>query len=97
MTLEAGLQAVFRYTVTEADTATALGSGEVPVLATLRVLALAEQATVATVAGALEAGVTTGSSPCTCATVTGWSPPAASPGWTPPPSWGTPAPGRPGE
>jgi fluoroacetyl-CoA thioesterase len=59
MTLEPGLQATFRYTVTGADTAAALGSGEVPVLATPRVLALAEQATVAAVAGALEAGATT--------------------------------------
>jgi fluoroacetyl-CoA thioesterase len=59
MTLEPGLEAAFRYTVTEADTATALGSGEVPVLATPRVLALAERATVAAVAGALEAGATT--------------------------------------
>jgi fluoroacetyl-CoA thioesterase len=59
MTLELGLQATFRYTMAEADTAAALGSGEVPVLATPRVLALAEQATVAAVAGALEAGETT--------------------------------------
>src|SRR5919107_5242851 len=59
MTLEPGLQAAFRHTVTEADTAAAIGSGEVPVLATPRVLALAEQATVAAVAGALEAGATT--------------------------------------
>jgi len=51
MTLEPGLAAAFRYTVTEADTPVALGSGEVPVLATPRVLALAEQATVAAVAG----------------------------------------------
>jgi fluoroacetyl-CoA thioesterase len=59
MTLELGLQATFRYTVAEADTAVAVGSGEVPVLATPRVLALAERATVAAVAGALEAGETT--------------------------------------
>jgi fluoroacetyl-CoA thioesterase len=59
MTLEPGLEATFRYTVTEADTAAAVGSGEVPVLATPRVLALAEQATVAAVAGALAAGATT--------------------------------------
>jgi predicted thioesterase len=59
MTLEPGLEAAFRYTVTEADTAAALGSGEVPVLATPRVLALAERATVAAVEGALEAGATT--------------------------------------
>jgi fluoroacetyl-CoA thioesterase len=59
MTLKPGLRAAFRYTVTDADTAVALGSGEVPVLATPRVLALAERATVAAVAGALAAGVTT--------------------------------------
>jgi fluoroacetyl-CoA thioesterase len=59
MALEPGLEAAFRYTVTEADTAAALGSGEVPVLATPRVLALAERATVKAVAGALEAGATT--------------------------------------
>jgi hypothetical protein len=53
MTLEAGLEAAFRYTVTEADRAAALGGGEVPMLATPRVLALAEWATVAA-AGALE-------------------------------------------
>jgi predicted thioesterase len=45
--------------VADADTAAALGSGEVPVLATPRVLALAERATVAAVAGALDAGATT--------------------------------------
>jgi fluoroacetyl-CoA thioesterase len=59
MTLEPGLAAAFRYTVTGADTAAAVGSGEVPVLATPRVLALAERATVAAVAGALDAGATT--------------------------------------
>ena len=59
MTLKPGLQAAFRYTVTEADTAVAVGSGHVPVLATPRVLALAERATVAGVEGALEAGATT--------------------------------------
>ena len=59
MTLEPGLRAALRYTVTEADTAAALGSGEVPVLATPRVLALAKRATVAAVAGALDAGATT--------------------------------------
>jgi fluoroacetyl-CoA thioesterase len=59
MTLEPGLEAALRYTVTEADTAAAVGSGEVPVLATPRVLALAERATMAAVAGALDAGATT--------------------------------------
>jgi len=57
--LAPGLEAAFRHTVTEADTAVAVGSGDVPVLATPRVLALAERATVAAVAGALEAGATT--------------------------------------
>ncbi|HWC44225.1 MAG TPA: hotdog domain-containing protein [Actinomycetota bacterium] len=59
MPLAPGLEAAFRHTVTRADTATAVGSGEVPVLATPRVLALAERATVAAVAGALEPGATT--------------------------------------
>ena len=59
MALVPGLEAAFRYTVTGADTAAAVGSGEVPVLATPLVLALAERATVAAVAGALEAGATT--------------------------------------
>jgi fluoroacetyl-CoA thioesterase len=60
MTLAPGLAAAFRYTVAEADTtAAASGSGEVPVLATPRVLALAERATVAAVADALAAGATT--------------------------------------
>jgi predicted thioesterase len=59
MTLRPGLEAAFRYAVTEADTAAAVGSGDVPVLATPRVVALAERATVAAVAGALAAGTTT--------------------------------------
>ena len=59
MTLQPGLRAAFWYVVTEADTAAAVGSGEVPVLATPRVLALAERATVVAVAGALAAGATT--------------------------------------
>jgi hypothetical protein len=45
MTLEPALEAAFRYTVTEADTARRSAAGEVPVLATPWVLALAEQAT----------------------------------------------------
>jgi fluoroacetyl-CoA thioesterase len=44
--------------VGEADTAVALGSGDVPVLGTPRVLALMEAATVAAAAGALPAGAT---------------------------------------
>jgi fluoroacetyl-CoA thioesterase len=46
-------------TVTEADTAQSLGSGDVPVLATPRVLALAEAATVAATARQMPGGVTT--------------------------------------
>src|SRR5205085_9563056 len=46
-------------TVTDADTAQALGSGDVPVLGTPRVLALAEAATVAATARHLPGGITT--------------------------------------
>ncbi len=59
MPIPAGLQAAFDHAVTDADTALALGSGDVPVLATPRVLALAERATVAAVADALADGATT--------------------------------------
>jgi fluoroacetyl-CoA thioesterase len=59
VTLEPGLAAAFRYTVTVDDTAEAVGSGEVPVLATPQVVALGERATVAAVAGTLKAGTTT--------------------------------------
>jgi fluoroacetyl-CoA thioesterase len=54
-----GLHATFRYTVTDADTAAALGSGLVPVLSTPRVLALMERATVQALEGAVEPGTTT--------------------------------------
>jgi fluoroacetyl-CoA thioesterase len=54
-----GLRAAFDHTVADQDTAIALGSGDVPVLATPRVLALAERATVAAVAGAIGPGATT--------------------------------------
>jgi predicted thioesterase len=57
--LEAGLRATISAEVTEADTAQALGSGEVPVLGTPRLLALAEAACVAAVAPNLAAGQTT--------------------------------------
>ena len=46
-------------TVTDADTAQAVGSGDVPVLATPRVLALAEAATVGATATRLPPGYTT--------------------------------------
>ncbi|MFJ8581973.1 thioesterase family protein [Micromonospora sp. NPDC093277] len=45
-----GLTARIELTVTDADTAQAVGSGDVPVLGTPRVLALAEAATVAATA-----------------------------------------------
>jgi predicted thioesterase len=48
-----GLVAEARMVVSAADTAQALGSGEVAVLGTPRVVALAEQATVAALAGRL--------------------------------------------
>jgi fluoroacetyl-CoA thioesterase len=54
-----GATAILELTVTDADTAQALGSGEVPVLATPRILALAEAATVAATAGRLGSGLTT--------------------------------------
>jgi len=54
-----GLRATVRAAVTEADTATAMGSGDVPVLATPRLLALAEAAAYAAVAPQLADGLTT--------------------------------------
>ncbi len=57
--LSAGLRATVRAAVTDTDTAVAMGSGDVPVLATPRLLALAEAATVAAVAPQLTEGLTT--------------------------------------
>lgn len=57
-----GLTARVELTVTDADTAQSLGSGDVPVLGTPRLLALAEAATVAATARHLPGGVTTVSS-----------------------------------
>lgn len=54
-----GLSARVELTVTDADTAQAVGSGDVPVLGTPRVLALAEAATVAATATRMPAGSTT--------------------------------------
>ncbi|UOT01380.1 thioesterase [Rhodococcus opacus] len=48
-----------RYEVVESDTATALGSGDVPVLATPRLIAWMEAATVACAASFIGAGQTT--------------------------------------
>lgn len=50
---QVGSSADVIYEVTDEDTATAFESGEVPVLATPRLLALAEKATVQAVASAL--------------------------------------------
>ena len=57
--LAPGLTARVELTVTDADTAQSLGSGDVPVLGTPRVLALAEAATVAATARLLPGGLTT--------------------------------------
>ena len=56
--LAVGLRATVRAVVTEADTAIAAGSGDVPVLATPRLLALAEAASVAAIAPHLNAAQT---------------------------------------
>jgi fluoroacetyl-CoA thioesterase len=56
---EPGLSARVEMTVGDADTAQWLGSGDVPVLGTPRVLALAEAATVAATARRIPGGVTT--------------------------------------
>src|SRR3954462_13848929 len=54
-----GLSARVELRVTDADTAQALGSGDVPVLGTPRLLALAEAATVAATARQMPGGLTT--------------------------------------
>ncbi|MGC4747696.1 thioesterase family protein [Micromonospora sp. DT201] len=54
-----GLTAQVELTVTDADTAQAVGSGDVPVLGTPRALALAEAATVAATATGMPPGSTT--------------------------------------
>lgn len=54
-----GLTARVELTVTDSDTAQAVGSGDVPVLGTPRVLALAEAATVVATAQRMPAGMTT--------------------------------------
>jgi predicted thioesterase len=58
MGLAVGLRASVRHVVTEADTAVRAGSGDVPVLATPRLLALAEAACVAALEAHLGAGMT---------------------------------------
>jgi predicted thioesterase len=56
--MEPGQRAEITMVVGAADTAAALGSGDVPVLGTPRLLALAEAATVKAVAAALAPGQT---------------------------------------
>jgi predicted thioesterase len=56
--MEPGQRAEITVVVGTADTAAVLGSGDVPVLGTPRLLALAEAATVKAVAGALAPGQT---------------------------------------
>jgi fluoroacetyl-CoA thioesterase len=58
MPVEAGSSATVSLTVGDADTAIALRSGSVPVLATPRLLALCEEATCAAVADQLDPGAT---------------------------------------
>lgn len=58
MSITHGLRGQARLVVTDADTAGAVGSGDVPVLATPRLLALAEEATVAALRSHLDPGAT---------------------------------------
>jgi len=53
MTVRTGLASTVEHDVTDADTAIAFSSGEVPVLSTPRIIALAEEATVAALLGQL--------------------------------------------
>jgi predicted thioesterase len=59
VSLEAGLSARLELEIADGDTALAAHTGDVPVLATPRVIALVEEAAVAAVDGQLEAGETT--------------------------------------
>ncbi len=59
MRVVTGLTATVELTVGDDDTAIAVGSGDVPVLATPRVVALVEEATVAAVTPVLDTGETT--------------------------------------
>lgn len=59
MPARTGLSSTVEMSVTDADTAIALGSGDVAVLGTPRIIALVEQATVAALLGELDPGQTT--------------------------------------
>jgi fluoroacetyl-CoA thioesterase len=56
--METGQSATLQFEVTEADTAAAVGSGDLPVLGTPRLLAWCEAATCAAVADSLDAAST---------------------------------------
>jgi fluoroacetyl-CoA thioesterase len=59
MSLETGMTGASELEVTESDTAIAMGSGDVPVLATPRVIALCESAAMEAVKGSVGADQTT--------------------------------------
>ncbi|MFV0317821.1 MAG: thioesterase family protein [Microthrixaceae bacterium] len=59
MAVQTGLSSSIELDVTDADTALAIGSGDVAVLSTPRIIALVEQAAFAAVADELAAGQTT--------------------------------------
>jgi fluoroacetyl-CoA thioesterase len=56
MTIEKGRTATLTFTVTDDDTAAAVGSGDLPVLGTPRLLAWAEAATCAAIVADVRAG-----------------------------------------
>jgi len=57
--IQLGQTAVKTFTVTDGDTAIAMGSGDVPVLGTPRMIAWCEEVTLEAIAGDLEDGATT--------------------------------------
>lgn len=59
MTLDTGLEATVELVIDEDDTAIAMHSGDVPVLATPRMIALCEEATLSAVSGHVDDGFTT--------------------------------------
>lgn len=59
MAVRTGLTSAVDLTVEDRDTASAIRSGDVPVLATPRIIALVEEATVAALEGELDPGQTT--------------------------------------
>ena len=57
MDLAPGLAAIIDHVVSESDTSAAMGTSDVPVLSTPRIILLAEQATGEALAGRLEPGM----------------------------------------